>query len=79
MTPDEKEGMAHAMVYDANDLADDILTALKSPACHASHKPVISVKDNRDVLLDGHFDLVALARIIRDGLHREMLKLLEGR
>lgn len=64
------------MTADASDLADALMAALKAPTSHAQSDPLVSGEDPRDVLIDGHFDLVAMARHLRDTLHREMIDLL---
>ena len=65
------EEIARAVTDDADDLAIALLAALKAATSHASTSPFIQGVDERNIILDGHFDLVAIARHMRDALRKD--------
>lgn len=75
--PNSIEATARAVTLNADDLAEQLFAALSADVSHASPKPFIqSSGDQRDVLLDGHFDLVVVARLLRETLRKDVEDLL---
>lgn len=77
MEPGSYEASVNAVVNDADDLAEALYSALCAATSHTRTHPVVSPddKDFRDVLIDGNFDLVALARHMREALRKDLLDL----
>ena len=58
---------------DADEFAKQILAALTAATSHVHSDPLIqSTDNNRDVLIDGTFDLVAVARHLASSLEHDL-------
>lgn len=58
---------------DADEFAKQILAAFTAATSHAHGDPLIqSMDSNRNVLIDGSFDLVAVARHLVNSLERDL-------
>jgi hypothetical protein len=58
---------------DADDFAKHILAALTAATSHVYGDPLIqSTDNNRDVIIDGTFDLVAVARHLISALEHDL-------